>query len=409
MALYTYKAVTPQGESKQGTVAAQSREQAIVKIQSLGFIPLQAEAATAAPVPAAGQSWLRRPVRQKKLGSNDIAEFTRQLSILVGAGLPLHRSLDIIRSVTSHAELQALVSGLQSSIRGGNSLSHALKERPDLFSNFYISFVNAAEISGNLGASLQDLSAYLVKARALRDKLISAMIYPAILIVVTLVSIAVMMVFVLPKFAELFADMNADLPASTAFVLGVANALSSYGPLIITLLLIGLLLLKRQMASPAFRARWDRLKLRIAVFGDLVRKVEMARLSRSLGTLLRGGVPILQSVSIAGATLGNTYLAALLDRAGSELQDGAGLSVSLAETGEFPEFALQMIQVGEETGELDSTLLKVADIYDDEVDTATQRFLAIVEPAVIISLGLIIGGIIVSILVAVLSINQLPI
>lgn len=405
MPVFQYKAVNNQGEVKTGSLSAGTQQEVIARLQTMGLIPISAEQAggTLTAKPSA------RRFRKNRLGNAEIADFTRQLSILVAAGLPLDRALDIIRQVSSMPVMVELVEDIQSGVRGGDPLSKALQGHSRYFSSFYINFIRSAEISGNLAESLEDLSRYLEKSQALKNQLLSAMIYPVILVSVTLLSLAIIVTYVLPEFSKLFEDMNAALPASTAFVLGVANAARDYGLFVIAGLVILGLYLRNRSRDPVWRLRWDGRILSMALLGDLVKKVEMARLSRSLGTLLKGGVPLLTALSIARDSLQNRVMSGRLQEVEGSLQEGSGLAGPLLDTGVFPEFALQMIQVGEETGKLDKMLIKVADIYDAEVATATQRMLSVLEPLLIIGLGLVIGGIIMSILVAILSINELPV
>lgn len=405
MPVFQYKAVNNQGEVKTGSMSALSQQDVITKIQQLGLIPISAETAI---VSVAGKNKAVWRYRKSRLGTTDIAGFTRQVAILVGAGLPLDRALDIIRQVSSLPPMVELVEELQSAVRSGDSLSKALMAQPKYFSDFYINFIRSAEISGNMAESLEDLSRYIEKAQALKNQLMSAMLYPAILVGVTLLSLGIIMVYVLPEFSKLFEDMDASLPASTAFVLGVADSVRDYGLLFIGILVLLVVYFRRRRQDEAWRMRWDGRILSMPLLGDLTKKVEMARLSRSLGTLLKGGVPLLAAIKIARDSLQNRVMAGSLDAVTSSLQEGSGLAGPLMEAGVFPEFALQMVQVGEETGKLDQMLIKVADIYDDEVSTSTQRMLSILEPLIIIGLGMLIGGIIMSILVAILSINELP-
>jgi general secretion pathway protein F len=406
MGTFVYEAVNNQGELRKGSLEAGSHDEAILQIQALGLIPVNAREQTG----TASTSLLRTELfSRKKLGRKDIAEFTRQLAILVEAGLALDRALDIILRVSGNSLMSELAAHLQTTIRGGDSLAKALQSRGELFSPFYISFIDAAEISGSLGKSLRDLSNYLEKSEALRQKLVSAMVYPAILVIVTVLSLIIILVFVLPEFSILFEDMDAELPGITAFVLGAGNFLTRYGLYFLAIAGLATVLVRNRLKQEGFRLRWDRQLLRIVVLGDLIRKIDTARLSRSLGTLLHGGVPILTAVNIAAATMGNRYLSFLMKPVSKSLQSGSGLAGPMIETGEFPEFAMQMVQVGEETGELDDIFLKLANIYDEEVAIASQRLLSIVEPLIIITLGVVIGGIIMSILVAMLALNELPI
>ena len=234
------------------------------------------------------------------------------------------------------------------------------------------------------------------------------MVYPAILVIVTLISLAVIMVFVLPEFSELFADMNAPLPASTAFVLGVTDFVRGYWLVILGLIGLVAVYYQRRSKDPEWLYKRDQRLLNGAFTRDLVKKINMAYFSRTLGTLLSGGVPLLSALGIARESLRNRVLKEKLASVTASLKDGSGLAGPLIETQVFPEFAVQMIQVGEETGQLDEMLIRVADIYDREVSTATERALSVLEPVMIIGLGVVIGGIIMSILVAILGINDLP-
>ena len=406
MPTYQYQAVSNSGEVKNGSLSAGSEQEAIARLQGQNLIPLSISAASL------GAS---RPARKKnrwqsqKLGSAQVADFTRQLSTLVGAGLPLDRSLAIIRQVSSNEALAILVQELQEQVRGGEPLSRAMQPHPKLFSAFYINFIRSAEMSGNLAESLDDLSNYMEKAQALRSELSSALVYPAILVSVTLLSLFIIVVYVLPEFSQLFADMDAELPAATEFVLSVSDSIRSYGIWLVALIVLAVVYVRQKKSDPVWREVWDARFINFAIVGDLIQKVEMARLSRSLGTLLKGGVPLLLATKIARDSLQNRVMVRHLDEVSGSLQEGSGLAQPLLQAGVFPEFALQMIQVGEETGKLDEMLLKVADIYDDEVSTSTTRALSVLEPLLIIGLGLVIGGIIMSILVAILGINDLAI
>lgn len=405
MPQFDYRAVNAQGEVTSGQMSGATEAAVITQLQAMGLIPISAQ-----PQQGRGRSngkpflTLRKP----SLGHKDVGDFTRQLSTLVGAGLSLDRSLDIIGGVSSQPLMVELIAELQAAVRGGQSLSEALAEQPQLFANFYINFVRAAELSGDLAKNLMALSTYLDKSHALREQLKSALMYPLILVGVTLLSLGIIVIFVLPEFAALFDDMDAPLPASTAFVLGVSNFLRDYALLIVLIVALGVAYVRKKQRDPEWLYQRDERLLQFSLFSDLIKKVNMARFSRSLGTLLGGGVALLPAISVAKDSLENKVLLKKLENASSILRDGGGLAEPLLQAGVFPEFALQMIQVGEETGQLDKMLLRVADIYDDEVATASQRLLSILEPVMIIGLGIVIGGIIMSILVAILGINDLP-
>lgn len=403
MPVFDYKAVTPQGEIRTGQMAAGGQAEVIAQLQSSGLIPISAQQQGT----KVGAVLTKR--RGSKIRPNDLAEFTRQLSILTGAGLPLDRSLEIIRSVFRHDVLHQMVSEVQESVRGGSTLSKALQQFPGLFSNFYINFIRSAEMSGAMSENLRDLSVYLDKARGLKEQLVSALIYPAVLLLVAIIALIVITVVVLPEFASLFADMGASLPPATAFVMASGQWLRDYGWVLLIVLLLMTFYVRQKKSDDAWRRRWDQRILNNRLLGDLTQKVEMARFSRSLGTLLRGGVPLLGALHIAREALQNRVMAGHLTEVTSQVKDGSDMAGPMLASQVFPDFALQMIQVGEETGQLDEMLLKVAEVYDEEVSIALKRALALVEPAMIIGLGLLIGFIIISVLVAILGINELAI
>lgn len=405
MPQFDYRAVNAQGELTSGQMSGATEAAVIVQLQAMGLIPISAQ-----PQQGRGRSSSRAflALRKPSLGHKDIGDFTRQLSTLVGAGLSLDRSLDIIGGVSSQPLMIELIAELQAAVRGGQSLSEALAEHPQLFASFYINFVRAAELSGDLAKNLMELSTYLDKSHGLREQLKSALMYPMILVGVTLLSLGIIVIFVLPEFATLFEDMDAPLPASTAFVLGVSNFLRDYALLIVLVIALAVTYVRKKQQDPDWLYQRDARLLEFSLLSDLIKKVNMARFSRSLGTLLGGGVALLPAISVAKESMQNRVLLQKLNDASSTLRDGGGLAEPLLQAGVFPEFALQMIQVGEETGQLDKMLIRVADIYDDEVATASQRLLSILEPVMIIGLGIVIGGIIMSILVAILGINDLP-
>lgn len=405
MPVFDYRAVSAQGELKTGQMSAGSAQDVIAKLQATGMIPISSSPHVNRDK-LGGISSFRRP--RQTLGPRDIAELTRQLAILVGAGLPLDRSLDVIVNASSVEPMVDLLTDIQNRVRGGDSLSAALRGFPEHFPRFYVNFVRAAELSGNLADSLANLSTYLEKSLALREQVKSALMYPAILVGVTLLSLGIIVIFVLPEFSQLFADMDAALPASTALVLGGANLLREYGYVLLLLITGGIFYWRQRRTDEQWLYKQDQRLLRIGLLGDLIKKINVARFSRSLGTLLIGGVSLLPALHVAGEALVNRVLAARLKDIVSSVQDGSDLAGPLTTSGVFPEFAVQMIQVGEETGQLGDMLLRVADIYDQEVSTATQRALSILEPLMIIGLGIVIGGIILSILVAILGINDLP-
>ncbi len=407
MPVFHYQAVTASGETRTGQLEGADQQAVVKQLQLQGLIPLSVESGIR------GFS-LQQLLHMKVGGRQGLSEarllgFTRQLAALMQAGIALDRALQIMHRVTDDPELREVIGPIQEGVRRGQPLSTVLDEQNAGFTGFYISMVQAAEVSGDLGQGLMTLANYLERSKGLRDQVTSALIYPIILLLVSAFSLIIILTYVVPQFEQLFADMGRALPLSTQVVIGVAQFLRDYLLFLLVAVLLMFFYWRYLLTQPAFSLGWDKRKLSLPLFGSLIQRIETARFSRSLGTLVRGGVPLLRGLSIARETLSNRWLAEAVGGATSSLKEGRHLAAPLLATGAFPALAMQMIQVGEETGQLEEMLLKVADVYDQEVATAIQRMLAILTPALIVTLGVIIAGIIMSILVAIMSINQIPI
>ncbi|WP_372866046.1 type II secretion system F family protein [Pseudomonas sp.] len=406
MTLFHFRAVTQDGEVKQGELEAQDETAAVSQLQARGLIPIEVDARV---------NWqsllhvdLNRLLRRPRSGKLTLA-FTQYLASLLQAGVALDRSLEIMLKVSRDPAMLTLVSGIREGVQRGQALSRVIAEDKQTFSGFYVSMVQASELSGDLAAGLRNLLYYLERSKALRDKLVSALIYPMILLLVSLSSLLIILTYVIPQFSQLFDDMGASLPLATQIVVGVAEGLRSYaGWVLLGLIILGFWL-RHLLQLPHYRLQWDRRILHLPLLGGLQQRVETARFSRSLGTLLKGGVALLPALEIARQVVGNQAMVEQIGLAADSLKQGRQLAAPLQATGLFPDLALQMIQVGEETGRLDEMLLKVAETYDLEVETSMQRTLAIMEPLLIVGLGVLIAGIVMSVLVAVMSLNELPI
>lgn len=406
MPLFYYRAVSDNGEIQQGQLEVADEQAVLDQLRTRGLIPLEIGSRRG------WQSWLQfdfndllRHSRSKKL----VILFTQHLASLLQSGVPLDRSLEIMLRVSVDPLAQQLITPIQEGVRRGVSLSRILGERPELFSGFYISMVQASEVGGDLAAGLSNLAYYLERSKSLRDRLVSALIYPVILLLVSVSSLLVILTYVIPQFRQLFDDMGAALPLSTQIVIGVAELLRSAAGWMALVVIVAVWGWRRLLKQPGYRLQWDRLMLRLPLFGALRQRIETARFARSLGTLLSGGVALLQALSIARQTLSNQLMVEQVGIATESLKQGRQLAAPLLASGVFPVLALQMIQVGEETGHLDEMLLKVADTYDREVEVSIARLLAVLEPALIVGLGLLIAGIILSVLVAIMSITEIPI
>lgn len=406
MSSYAYQAVTGEGEMRNGVIDAPDQAIAVERLQRKGLIPMSVEL-------AANQRKGNILSMKLSLGRGGqhgrMMSFTQDLAALLLAGISLDRALAIMVSVARDEELKQLINDIQDSVRKGRSLSKALAEQSGIFSNFYINMVQASEAAGDIGAGLNDLAVYLERSKELRERTLSALIYPSILLFVAALSLLIILTYVVPQFEQLFSDMGQALPLATQIVIGSARVIADYGIWILLALVLLGFYLRSLLRQPAIRLRWDRRSLSLPLWGSLSQRLEVARFSRSLGTLVRAGVPLLSGLNIARNTLINRALIVEIDMAVERVKEGSTLAEPLAESELFPPLMLQMVQVGEETGQLDQMLLKIADVYDRQVGTAIQRMLTILEPALIVGLGILIAGIILSILVAILSINQLPV
>ena len=403
---YYYKAVTRDGVADEGEMIEVSSAAVIRRLQDSGRIPILAEEVVSGRVK---RNALKMPSLKRKSRQPDIVGFTRSIALLLASGTALDRALDIMLEVEDEPASRKLVQDIQASVRGGAALSAALEEQGSTFSGFYVSMVRAAEISGALSEGLERMLEYLERSRALREKIVSALIYPAILLLVAGLSVVILLTFVVPQFRPIFEEMGAALPLATRFVLTVSDFLAGYWWLGLLAIAAAGMATMRFLSIPEKRHQVDAVMLRLPLIGPLISAVETARFSRSLGTLLHNGVPVLQSLEIARDTLSNRAMAAAVAGAATSLKEGRELSDTLLEASVFPGLAIQMIKVGEESGNVDSMMLRISAVYDDEVAIKVQRMLAMLEPLLIIGLGIIIAGIIMSILIGIISINDLPI
>lgn len=401
--LFAYKAVNSLGETEEGVRDAVGEQQLISALQAEGYIPVRV-------VPAGAKSFLGLSlgVKQAKLSQKDIALFTGELATLLESGLPLDKSLLVLIDLTEDNErVTKLIGRVLEKVKGGSTLADALEKQSGIFSKFYLNMIRAGEAGGSLGEVLGRLSEYLERSRELKDTVSTALIYPAILLIMSLASLFVMLTFVVPQFSEMFESAGKALPVSTQIVVGLAEWLQSYWwVLVLGVVLIGGYM-NLQLADPVKKKVWDGRFLKIPLAGTIILNKETANISRTLGTLLGNGVSILSALVIVRETVDNLVLAAAIHDTEQQLRQGKNMSDALLEKGIFPKMAMQMIKMGEETGRLEEMLLRVATIYDKQLRVAIQRMLALLEPALIISLGLMIAGIIVSILLAILSVNDL--
>lgn len=400
MTLFYYKAVTPSGEVLEGQFDLGSRDDVIGKLQDGGNIPLEVREADSGDSGSLFAALFKRAT----LRQAQIVQFTQQLATLLGAGQPLDRGLQILLDLPESDKAKRMLERIRDEVRGGTPLSDALEAEQGTFSRLYVNMVRAGEAGGSLDDTLARLADYLERSAALKSSVINAMIYPAFLVGMVLVSLMVLLIYVVPQFAPMFADMDIEMPLITKVVLAVGSALQSFWWLILAVIVFGAGYLRRQMADPPARLKIDERLLRMKVVGDIVRKVETARIARTLGTLLKNGVPLLSGLGVARNVMTNTALAESVEAAAEEVKTGGGLGHALAQSKRFPKLAIQMISVGEESGELDTMLLKVADTFDVEVKNTLDRLLAALVPATTIVMTVIVAMIMLAIVMPIMNI-----
>lgn len=411
MAQFQYRAADPEGKVVEGTMEAAEAAWVVARLQDRGLIPIRvgtgaarrsASARVARPFALPALPRLRRGP-----GARDLLVVTQELSTLLGAGLPLDRSLATLVELADTPELKAILGDVLTAVRGGKSLAEALGQHR-FFPPLYVNMVRAGEVGGFLEQVMQRLLEYLERAQALRDEARSALAYPVVLTAAMGVSMLVLLTYVLPKFSALFSDLGRTLPLSARLVMGASEAIRTYwwaGGLVLALAVLGL---RRWVRTPQGRWTFDQWKLRVAVVGPVLRKMEAAKVARTLGTLLRSGVPMIQALGIVKEIAGNEVIGRALAEVEVGVREGAGVAEPLARSGAFPPLALQMIAVGEETGKLDEMLLRVAEYFDREVRVRVQQLTRLLEPVLILVMGVAVGFVVVSMLSAIFSVNDLP-
>lgn len=407
MPVYRYKAVNASGDVAAGELDAANESEIVDRLRDQGLMPMQVVAAagdrSAATKSAQRRSWFAA----RRVTRDHVLAFTGELATLLHAGLPLDRALEILIGLAAAPPVAVLLQTIRDSVRGGKSLSQALDMHREVFSRFYVNIVRAGEAGGALGVVLTRLSETMERNKELRESVKAALIYPTILVCVAVASVMVLLVWVVPQFQQTFAQAGKALPLPTQVVIVVGTGLRKYWWLFALIVAAVVWLIRRRLARPEVRFRWDRRLLRLPLLGDLLAKVEVARLARTLATLLANGVTLLAGLSIVKDTMTNSVLASALDGVVTRLREGKGFGRPLIETGLYPRLATQMILVGEESGRLEEMLQRVANVYDREVQMAVRRFLAVLEPVLILSLAVLIGGIVLSILVGVMAMSEL--
>lgn len=408
MPVYSYKAANPEGKIIEGTLEAAEENSAVSGLHDMGYIPIRIKPTRGDGMRLSGYLSGDFLSLFKGISARDVMAFTQDLSVLLYAGLPVDRSLSILKEAAENERFRDTVDEILRNVQGGGYLSDALAKFPKVFSTFYVNMVRAGEAGGVLEAVLERLGLFLESSQDLRDYIRSAMVYPVFLVFVGGISIIILLTYVIPKFSIIFSDMGQSIPLATRLLLDLSGVLRSYWWVILGGVGAMFFFLKRYVDTRAGGMRLDRFKLDLPFGGELVKKVEVSRFARTLGTLIQSGVPILHALYLVKEIVGNRVIALSMGEICERVKEGERLSKPLAEMEIFPSLAIQMIMVGEETGRLDEMLLKVAENYEKVVRNMVKRFISLLEPAMILAMGLVVGFIVISMLMAIFSMNEMP-
>ena len=407
MPKFAYRALNKEGKQQFGIIQADTQALAINDVRSLGLFPTHVREATRADEKKALRAG--RGLNELYFGgvkTKELCVMTRQLSTLIDAGLPLLRCINVLIAQLKPCKLRDILREISSDIQSGSTFAEALAKHPKQFDRLFVNMVRAGEVGGLLETVLQRLAIFMERRQALKRRVRGALIYPIAVILIACGIVAFLLVKVVPVFAEIFTEFGGDLPAPTKLLIAAGDFMMYKWWLLIVILCWTVIGLKLSFKSKQVKRVFDRVILKVPLIGDLVTKVSVARFARTLGTLVTSGVPILQALKITRETIGNEVVQNAVDKVHDSVQDGGTIAVPLDESKVFPAMVVNMIDVGEETGALDSMLMKVADIYDAEVEAAVEAMLALMEPMIIIVLGGIIGFIVVALYLPIFTLGD---
>ena len=384
MAIYKWQGRTRQGNIQKGEMDAPNEEAVIAKLRSQQIM--------ASSVKAKSRDIDFSVIFGQNVSERDIVIFTRQFATMIDAGLPLVQCLDIIISQQENKTFKRVLTEVKNDVEAGSTFARALGKHPKVFDELFVALVAAGEVGGILDTILNRLGAYIEKAMKLKKRVKGAMVYPAAVMSIALVVVIILLIWVIPVFRDMFADFGAALPAPTQFVLDISDFFKNYWLIIFPGAFAAALGLRALVNTPKGRDGWDALKLKLPIFGELLRKVAVAKFTRTLGTIITSGVPILDGLEIVAKTSGNRTIEKAVLRTKERIAEGKTIAEPLAESGVFPTMVVQMITVGESTGALDVMLAKVADFYEDEVDITVDALTTMLEPIMLVFLGGTVGG-----------------
>ncbi len=422
MPRFNYTAMDANGSETQGSIDADTRAKAVQLIRAQNLFPTQvteagggakrkAGARKSSPQGAAGSDGLKRELKmpaflQGRVKAKDLMGLTRQLATLIDAGLPLLRGLRILLKQAKKPALRQALGGMGEAVEGGSTFSEALAQYPRIFDNLYVNMVKAGEAGGVLETVLLRLAEFMEKAERIKNKIKSAMIYPVVVMIAAMGILTFLMVFIIPRFNEIFTDLlgGKSLPALTQFVIDISDFVARRWYYVVAGVMAVVFLAKAMKRTAWGAAAVDRMKLRVPVLGQLFRLGSVSRFARTLGTLMASGVPVLQALNIVRDTAGNQVIADAIQKVHDAVKEGDSMALPMEASGVFPDMVISMVDVGEETGALPEMLIRVADSYDDEVDTTVEGLTSVIEPIMIVMLALVIGTIVIAMFVPLISI-----
>ncbi len=420
MPKFKYVALDAKGHETSGEVDAENQTAAIGKIREKGLFPTnvsaddgRAQKQKKAQSPGAAGAGggvmkmeLRMPAFLNRVKPKQLMVFTRQLATLVDAGLPLLRGLQVLQKQERHPTLKKSVQAMADSIESGGTFAEALAQQPKIFNKLFVSMVKAGELGGVLEVVLVRLAEFMEKAQKIKSKIVSAMVYPVVVLIMAMTILTFLMIFIVPKFQEIFTGMleGSQLPFLTQFVMNISRVMTHRLPWVVLIIVILVVLIKMLGRAKTGRYLIDRIKLRMPVFGILIRKTAIGRFTRTLGTLMTSGVPLLQALMIVRETVGNEVISRAVTTIHDSVKEGENMAPPIEASKVFPPMVVSMVEVGEETGELPEMLMKIADSYDDDVDNTVAGLTSIIEPILIIFLALIVGTVVIALFLPLIAI-----
>jgi len=404
MTVFYYKATNQQGQFVEGNIEAPDARAAAENVRRLNYYPVQV---SEHKIASGFNLDLKLPAYFNRTTPKELLILTQQLGTLVNSGITLDESLASVSRLTEKETTRKMIAGIHQRVHAGSAFADALAEHPGVFSKLYVNMIRAGEAGGLLGESLNRLADFLEKAEDLKQNIRSAMTYPCILIFFSLCAVVFMFSVVIPKFSTLFEDSGHVLPLVSRIMLGTSTVIVEYGWLILLLTLAVVFAFAAYIRSERGRKNWDAFLLKVPLLGDLIRKVEVSRFSLTMATLLKSGVAVLPALNIVRTILSNQVILSAMGPLHQGLKGGKGLSGPLKQTGVFPAMAVHMITVGEASGKMEEMLLKVSQTYDKEVERSIKRIISLIEPLLIAFMAIVVGFIVISMLLAIFSINEI--